>query len=557
MNFSISHPKYLYALLLLVPYIAYMLTRYAKIEKTLGKEKSLSKNFSMLVRYRSSFFARTFFRVLAWIMIVAVLAGISWGTKFVPVQKSGRAVSMVFDISYSMEANDGPHGTTRLEAAGAYAELLLEKIGNTSVSVVLAKGDGVVAVPQTEDKEAVFSIINSLSPRLMTSKGTSLGKGVQCAISSFPSQSSQASCIWLFTDGEETDSTLSDALISAAKFGIPVTIIGFGRDQETTVLAGDMETEIKTRLHTDEMIETIESVKRKAFSQNGSRLMPELSFVDSSEMGSANKVLASLKKNSDGNPGLLTSEYDDEMTVVYELQNVSRYNLFILLALIFIAVSFIFGELNISVHKNQLKKSVTSASALGLIFLLTSCSPRTFGDGVKILEGRMDWNRKNYQDAVEKFLTVKEAAEDRGEISVQQYALYDLATTYLMQNENDFAQSRYEEINPDAPEEIKFSVLYNKGIIAHRNGDYDSAVDYFKQALLVKSSDINAKINLELSLREQESHSGAKEPEMTQVNQDSNSQSVLEDAMYAVIRENEQNQWKNQQQKPDGSALDY
>ncbi len=556
MNFSIAHPKFLYALLLLIPYIVYMVSKYAKIVKTLGREKALNKNFSVLTRYKSSFLLRTFFRVLAWVMIVGAVSGISWGTSFVPVQKSGRAVSMVFDISYSMEAEDGPNGTTRLQAAASYAKLLLDKIGNTSVSVVIAKGDGVVAVPQTEDKEAVQSILNSLSPRLMTSKGTSLGKGIEAAINAFPSQSSQSACIWLFTDGEETDSALSNSLISAVKYGIPVVIIGFGTEREVTVLAGDMETEIKTCLHAEDMIAAIENVKKKTLSQSGSRLMPELLFVDSSEMGSANKVLSSLKKNADGTPVQLTSELDDEATVVYELQSIDRHNLFILLALIFIIVSFIFGELNISMHlvSKKVKEAVSVAS---LIFIFTGCSPQTIHDGITILDGRMDWNRKNYQDAVENFLNAKESAENRGDTAVEQYALYDLATTYLMQNENSFAQKRYEEINPDASDTIKFSVLYNMGIIAHRNGEYGSAVDYFKKALLIKSSDINAKINLELSLREYESHSGVQEPELIQVNQDSNSQSVLENALYSIIRENEQNQWKNQQQKPEGSALDY
>ena len=104
---------------------------------------------------------------------------------------------------------------------------------------------------------------------------------------------------------------------------------------------------------------------------------------------------------------------------------------------------------------------------------------------------------------------------------------------------------------------VRFSVLYNMGILAHRNGDYKGAVDYFKQALLVKSSDVNAKINLELSLREYESHSGSRSQDANQANQDTDSSSVMENAMYSIIRENEQNQWKNQQQKPEGSALDY
>lgn len=556
MNFTITHPKFLYALLLLIPYVSYMIASYAKIVKTLGREKALNKNFSAITRYKTSFLLRIFFRVLAWVMLVAAMSGLSWGTRFVPVQKSGQAVSLVFDISYSMEAEDGPKGVTRMQAATSYAKMLLEHMENVSVSVVLAKGDGVIAIPQTEDKESVNSLLASLSPKLMTSKGTSLGKGVEAAISSFPSQSSQASCIWLFTDGDETDDSLSGALMDSVKYGIPVVIIGFGSDRETTVLAGDMETEVKTALRADKMLSAIDFVKKRTVNQSGSGLMAELSFVDSSEMGSANKVLSCLKKN-DEVLNKTSDEIEEDTTVVYELESMTRYNLFILLTVIFIILSFICSELNISVHKSVVKKIKAATGTLAMVFMFTGCSFGTVNDGVKILNGCMEWNRKNYQNAVGNFLSVEESSAQRGDNSVNQYALFNLATTYLMQNENEFASNRYNEITPDASDSVKFSVLYNMGILSHRNGDYNSAVDYFKQALSIKSSDVNAKINLELSIREAASHNLTQETEITQVNQDSNAQKTLENAIYSTIRENEQKQWKNRQQKSESSALDY
>ena len=85
-------------------------------------------------------------------MIICALAGISWGANLIPVQKNGKAVSMVFDISYSMEAQDAPESMTRLEAAANYAKEILKKIPDVRVSVVLSKGKGTIAIPLTEDK---------------------------------------------------------------------------------------------------------------------------------------------------------------------------------------------------------------------------------------------------------------------------------------------------------------------------------------------------------------------------------------------------------------------
>ncbi|MBP5753157.1 MAG: VWA domain-containing protein [Treponema sp.] len=260
MNFSIERPWVLYGLLLLIPYIYFMSSRFARIMKNLGPHRSLAKDSAVLTRTKSSFIPSTFLRCLEWVMIVLGAAGISWGANYVPVQKNGRALSLVFDISHSMEAEDAPGDMTRLTAAANYADTLLDHIPYTSVSVVLAKGEGVVAIPLTEDIEAVRTLLSSLSPNLMTAEGTSLGKGIQTAINSFPVQSSQSATIWLFTDGEETDGSLANALTEAMKFGIPVTIIGFGSEREISVTAGDGKTQVKTALRSESLEQIIASV---------------------------------------------------------------------------------------------------------------------------------------------------------------------------------------------------------------------------------------------------------------------------------------------------------
>ena len=557
MNFSIERPWVLYGLLLLIPYIYFMFSRFARIMKTLGPHRSLAKDSAVLTRTKSSFVPRTILRALAWVMIVAGAAGISWGANYVPVQKNGRALSLVFDISYSMEAEDAPGDMTRLTAAANYADSLLEHIPNTSVSVVLAKGEGVVAIPLTEDIEAVRTLLFSLSPNLMTAQGTSLGKGIQTAINSFPVQASQAAAIWLFTDGEETDGTLVNALVEAMKFGIPVTIIGFGSEREISVTAGDGKTQVKTALRSDSLEQAIASAKEKFVQKAGeSPTNPEIFYIDASVLGSANTVLDSFAKKTNGTSWqnqIYNSE--EERSVVYELETVDRHNLFILLAIVLIAASFIFGELTIPVSYLKKKRIVTS-SVIAMAFLLTGCTENV-SDGAKILSGRLNWNRKKYQESVASFMTVAENAEERGDSSVKDYALYNLATTYMMQNENEAAEKRFKEISPDADDRIRFSTLYNLGILSHRNGDYAKAADYFKRALLVDSTNMNAKINLELSQNEVETHARVQEQVLTPVTQNKDEPDASENSLYSTIKEDEQYRWKNQHQETESSELDY
>ena len=107
---------------------------------------------------------RSTFLSVAWIMLILAFAGFSWGTYLEPVQKSGTAVSLVFDISYSMNAEDAPGGMTRLEAVKKYSAMLLSHMENTAISVIIAKGDGVVLVPLTEDKAVVETLLSSSPP---------------------------------------------------------------------------------------------------------------------------------------------------------------------------------------------------------------------------------------------------------------------------------------------------------------------------------------------------------------------------------------------------------
>lgn len=549
MNYSIERPQALYALLLLIPAVAYVVVRYVNLIKTFTEHKDSMKYIGNISSLNKRFIFRTVFRVLSAISLVLAVAKISWGTNTVAVQKSGRAVSMVFDISYSMEANDCYNGKSRLSEAQAFANRLLDKMPNTSVSVVLVKGGATVAIPLTEDLESVRILLSNLSPKLMTAQGSSLGTGITAAINSFPTQSSETSIIWLFTDGEETDDGLTQALVSANKYGIPVGIIGFGNTfRESEIYSGDGVTKVHTALREQKINECIDAALKK---NNASRLnsrLPSISYVNYSETGSAYKLLKMLNIDVT-KPGIQPSETTN---IAFEVQLVNRQGIFIILTIIFFVISYVASELDINTRK--LRSIKTGAVLLCCSMLFTGCNER-MSDGKKILEGSLEWNRKNYQNAVADFLEAYTSANIRGDEEICDYAIYGLASTYLMQNESQAAMDRYAEISDNASKAVQFSVLYNSGIIAHRNGDYVTAAEYFKKALLVDSTNTNAKINLELSLQEESVHTSSQEQTMNPVS--GNGDSGYENSIYSVIREIEQQQWQNKQQTSDESGLDY
>lgn len=547
MEIICERPYALIGLVTLIPALILTIAQYRKIVERLKilYVKTPQSMLSKRVTYFPSVIVLRFvFRSLAWTMMVLAYAGISWGTNLVPVQKSGNAVTFVFDISYSMMADDASGGLSRLESSKKYANLLLSRMNDVPVSVVLAKGDGVVLVPDTEDRAIVESLLESLSPKLMSSTGTSLGKGIMAALNSIPENSINLHRIFLFTDGDETDGMLEKALTECMKKSVSVYIIGFGGEQETAVVAGDGKTKVYTSLKSEKLSSICNRVMRKNALPYGSDF--DLRFVDATEAGSA-RVLLDFGEKSSGSGDSKTESY-------YEVRPVSRYGLFLGLAILFFVLSFITVELDPDFFKRRMKK-ISAVSMVFCLFTMSSCTVRTKG-AAAVLSGTWDWNQQKWANATAKFLQVSEDAKVAGDKELNDYAVFNLGATYLAMNEDDAALKRFKEIPEDATNELRYAAFYNIGIIFYKKADYDSAAEYFKRALAVDSKQRNAKINLELSIRNAEAKK-SNQNEIAAKSASVSQEQTVDQSIFNRIKENDLNQWKSSENDSDSSGLDY
>lgn len=477
-----------------------------------------------LYKFKKILYFRTGILFFGFIMLILAYSGISWGTYLVPVQKSGSSVSMVFDISNSMLAKDGPEKTTRLKAATIYAKKLISKMEGTSTSVVVAKGDGITAIPLTQDTAIIESLMDVLSPNLSTVPGTSLGKGILKAKESLSNNHSSAGRIWLFTDGEETDGQLENAFVECLKSGVPVTVIGFGSEQESDILAGDNITHVKTALRSEKIKETIEHAAAK-YNFYGNR--NEITYINSTDKGSAITLINQL-----GNL------YGENLITSYEVKPVPRYKFFLLLSILTFIFSYIMTEVD---FKHLIKKSTSLAALCIFVSIFSGCS----SDTTKILNGTFAYHKKQYRHAVSEFIQAAENAGENNDQLLMDYSLYDLGTAYLMLGEDSAALERFASVSTGAPDKVRYAAYYNAGVLSHQKGEYEAAKDYFRKALEIDSSSIEAKINFELSM--QGSSQSAKQNESNAV-QGSSEESDIKDIQNAVferIKENDQKQWKN------------
>lgn len=188
------------------------------------------------------------------------------------------------------------------------------------------------------------------------------------------------------------------------------------------------------------------------------------------------------------------------------------------------------------------------------VMLLTGCSSNT----ADILQGTYSWHQKHYKHSISKFMNVADDASKNGDQVVLDYSLYDLGTAYLMVGEEQAAMDRFTSISPDAPKNVKYAAFYNAGILSFEKGNYEEAKNYFKEALKVDNTKIDAKINFELSVQMGNSNTKQAERKSIQANKEKDENPDIENAVFERVKENDKNQWKNSESKePQDLSADY
>lgn len=215
-------PRYLWFLLLIIPVWGLYIKRW-KLHGAMIQRLATPEHAARVGRIAVT-------RLLcfsgAWFFIVLALSNPFAGTHMHPVKHHGCAVSLVIDISRSMLTPDVD--VNRLYYASDFASQLINGLGESHFSIVLVKGGAHLAVPATRDRMCLFSLLSSLSPSLSSEPGTNIAAGIDCAVSSFPQDSSESCFIVVLTDGESLSGDIAAAASRVKQAGITAVFAGIG-----------------------------------------------------------------------------------------------------------------------------------------------------------------------------------------------------------------------------------------------------------------------------------------------------------------------------------------
>lgn len=217
-----EHPRVLLLLIAAVPLLLLfsigLKRHFSSSISAFCKSEAEKKAYLCKMRARACLFA------LSLCLAVIGAAGPFIGSKSEMARKSGSEVIFAVDISRSMLVPDIL--PSRLVYAAGCAKSVAAGLSGAPCGVVLIKGEGVLAVPLTPDYSSVLSLLDALSPNLLTSTGTNLARGIGAAAASFSKDRDCAKFLILFTDGGEDSSSLLAAGMRLREEAVSLIAVG-------------------------------------------------------------------------------------------------------------------------------------------------------------------------------------------------------------------------------------------------------------------------------------------------------------------------------------------
>ncbi len=268
--FRFANPQYLYLLAAIPALLALfwwaLYTRRRRIERFGASAivRELMPNFS-----QGSVRLKLFVYLLAVVLLIFAAAQPQVGSKLREQKSHGVEMMLVVDVSNSMMAEDfAPNRLAKTQYA--ISKLFDGLKSQERVGLIAFAGEAVVELPITSDYRMAATFAERLSPSMVSTQGTDVGRALDLALLSFSAESNASKVVILITDGEAHDSGAMAAAERAKAQGVKIFTIGIGTPQGAPITIdgefikdenGDM---VVTKLN-EEMLQQIADVTEAGY----------------------------------------------------------------------------------------------------------------------------------------------------------------------------------------------------------------------------------------------------------------------------------------------------
>ena len=141
-------------------------------------------------------------------------------------ETKGVELMIAIDVSKSMRCED--LGISRLDFAKQSIKRLVSQTHGDRLGLVVFAGDAFIECPLTSDLNAIEMFLGQISPEMIQSQGTAVGRAIDKCITGFDENSNASKVILVLTDGENYEDDLVAAARNAKNTGATVHFIGCG-----------------------------------------------------------------------------------------------------------------------------------------------------------------------------------------------------------------------------------------------------------------------------------------------------------------------------------------
>ena len=328
---NFAKPQYLYALFLLIPLFLFLLwSRYRRREMLhkLG-DPALIARLSESINQRNRDWKHVLW-FLTLLMMILALARPTWGSQVQVVEQRGLQIMVALDVSNSMLAADIK--PSRLERAKLEISDLMDQLAGDEIGLVLFSGSSFIQFPLTSDYATARSFLDYAGPELISKPGTAIGDAIRTAKAGFDPQRSSQKVILLITDGEDHDSEALAQAQAAAEDNIMIYAIGFGSAQGEPIPEYAADGSI-SGYKKDSQGEIV-------LSKLNESLLQEISTASGGQYYHATAAGDEISNLLDEMNALQKEELEQQ----FEVKGVERFQIFVLAALLMMAVSMLLPE---------------------------------------------------------------------------------------------------------------------------------------------------------------------------------------------------------------------
>ncbi|MFL1682475.1 vWA domain-containing protein [Coprobacter secundus] len=306
--FRFAQPQYLY-LLLIVPLMwaiyFYSVYRNRKNMAKYGNPQILQSLAPDVSKYKPG--TKFFLQQLALIIMIFIIARPQMGAKIETVKKQGVEIIIALDVSNSMLARD--IAPSRLDKAKQMLSKLIDQLDNDKVGLIVFAGDAYTQLPITSDFVSAKMFLSTISPDMVPTQGTAIGRAIALAMNSFTPDQSADKAIIVITDAENHEDDAVQMAKEAAQKGIMVDVIGIGSEQGAPIPIGGNDTNLRKDNQGNVVITKLNAQLGRDIAKAGDGI-----YISADNTGSALRALtAEVKKMKKSDiESKVYSEYDEQ-----------------------------------------------------------------------------------------------------------------------------------------------------------------------------------------------------------------------------------------------------